>query len=186
MIRNKYSSIEQNIARQQELLKEYNLDEVFIDYASGKSTERPELQAAIKYLRKGDKLIVSSMDRLARNLDDLRAIVKDLNSRHVAVQFIKESLIFSGDDTPMSNLLLSVMGAFAEFERSLIRERQREGIQIAKNKGLYKGRKPCFNAKEIAEIISKDKLNGYKNRSLLAKEYGITRQTLYNYLATNS
>lgn len=180
------STLDQNIQRQEDLLREFNLDEIFIDYASGKDTNRPQLQAALKHLRKGDKLVVHSMDRLARNLDDLRKLVKDLNSRSIAVQFIKESLTFSGDDSPMSNLLLSIMGAFAEFERSLIRERQKEGIYIAKQKGLYKGRKPALSNKEIADLKNKDAVNNGRNRTLLAIEYSISRQTLYKYLSNYS
>lgn len=176
------STLDQNTQRQEDQLKEFNLDELFVDYASGKDTNRPQLQAALKHLRKGDRLVVHSMDRLARNLDDLRKLVKDLNSRSIAVQFVKESLIFSGDDSPMSNLLLSIMGAFAEFERALIRERQKEGIYIAKQKGLYKGRKPSLSKLEVTELKNKDSLNSGKNRSSLAIEFGISRQSVYKYL----
>jgi len=110
------STVEQNTARQDEQLKGYQLDECFIDHASGKDVARPQLQLALKHLRKNDTLIVYSMDRLARNLDDLRKIVKDLNGRGVAVQFIKESLTFTGEDSPMSNLLLSVIIVDPDFQ----------------------------------------------------------------------
>lgn len=176
------STLEQNIARQEDQLKGFTFDEVFTDYASGKDTERPQLQAALKHLRKGDRLVVYSLDRLARNLDDLRKIVKELTGRGATVQFVKESLIFTGDDSPMSNLLLSVMGAFAEFERSLIRERIKEGIAVAKQKGVYKGRKPSLDVVKVSELVEKDKANNHKNRSALAKEFGISRETLYQYL----
>lgn len=178
------STLEQNPERQIESLKQYSLDEIFTDYASGKDTLRPQLQAALKYLRNGDSLFVVSMDRLARNLDDLRKIVKELTTRGVTLTFIKENLTFGETNSPMSNLLLSVMGAFAEFERSLIKERQREGIQIAKAKGLYKGRKPALNESQIKLLNEKDVLNQFKNRALLAKEFCITRQTLYKYLSS--
>lgn len=178
------STLEQNTARQEEELKQFQLDEVFIDHASGKDTERPQLQAALKHVRKGDKLICYSMDRLARNLDDLRKMVKELTARGVAVQFVKESLTFTGEDSPMSNLLLSVMGAFAEFERSLIRERIKEGIAVAKQKGKYKGRKPSLDAARVTELVERDKANNHKQRSTLAKEFGISRETLYSYLRT--
>jgi len=180
------STVEQNTARQDEQLKGLNLDEVFTDHASGKDVDRPQLQAALKHLRKGDTLIIYSMDRLARNLDDLRKIVKELSERGVAVQFVKESLTFTGEDSPMSNLLLSVMGAFAEFERSLIRERIKEGIAIAKLKGKYKGRKPSLDATRVAELVERDKANNHKKRSGLAKEFGISRETLYQYLRLKS
>ena len=176
------STLDQSTSRQEEQLQGFNLDEVFIDKASGKDTHRPELQAAIKHCRKGDTLIVHSMDRLARNLDDLRAIVKQLTDDGVAVQFVKESMTFTGEDSPMSKLMLSVMGAFAEFERSLIRERQREGIAIAKTKGVYAGRRPSLSSEKVTELIAKDKANGHKNRAGLAREMGISRETLYQYL----
>lgn len=179
------STTEQNVDRQIELLQQYNLDEVFTDYASGKDTARPQLQAALKYLRKGDCLVITSMDRLARNLDDLRKLVNDLTSRSIKITFIKENLTFGEEDSPLSNLLLSLMGAFAEFERSLIRERQREGIALAKTKGVYKGRKPALSKARIADLLNLDTLNNFKKRGQLAKEFGISRQSLYNYLSQN-
>src|SRR5205823_1494846 len=103
-------------------------------------------------VREGDVLVVHSLDRLARNLVDLRQLVDSLIARGVTVEFIKERLTFTGEDSAMSKLLLSVMGAFAEFERSLIRERQREGIAIAKAKGdVYVGRKHSLSAERAAE-----------------------------------
>lgn len=176
------STIDQNTVRQEEQLHGFNLDAVFTDKASGKDTERPELQAALKHLRKDDTLIVYSMDRLARNLDDLRSIVKGLTDKGVSVQFVKESMTFTGEDSPMAQLMLSVMGAFAEFERSLIKERQREGIAIAKTKGVYTGRKPTLSDIQAAELVAKDRANGGKNRAALAREYEISRETLYQYL----
>ncbi|MBF4991880.1 recombinase family protein [Methylophilus sp. QUAN] len=176
------STLDQNTSRQEEQLAGFQLDETFIDKASGKDTARPQLQAALKHCRKGDKLIVHSMDRLARNLDDLRAIVKGLTDEGVAVQFVKESMTFTGEDSPMAQLMLSVMGAFAEFERTLIKERQREGIAIAKTKGVYTGRKPALMDDQISALVAKDKANGHKQRSALAKEFGLSRETLYKYL----
>jgi DNA invertase Pin-like site-specific DNA recombinase len=128
------------------------LDKVFTDKSSGKDTARPQMQAALEYLREGDLFMVHSMDRLARNLDDLRRIVLDLTEKGVHVQFAKENLTFTGEDSPMTNLLLTLLGAVAEFERSLIRERQREGIALAKEAGVYKGRKPSLTPVQVAEI----------------------------------
>jgi len=122
------SSLDQNPARQ---LDGVAVDRTFTDSASGRSTARPQLEAMLAIVRHGDTALVHSMDRLARNLDDLRALVCTLTTRGVRVQFVKEQLTFTGEDTAMAMLLLSVMGAFAEFERSLIRERQREGITLA-------------------------------------------------------
>jgi DNA invertase Pin-like site-specific DNA recombinase len=106
-----------------------------------KDTKRPQLDLLMSYARGGDTVVVHSMDRLARNLDDLRRIVHTLSGKGVKVEFVKEHLTFTGDDSPMGGLLLSVMGAFAEFERALIKERQREGIASAKKRGAYRGRK---------------------------------------------
>jgi DNA invertase Pin-like site-specific DNA recombinase len=102
---------------------------------------RPELTELLRFARNGDTVVIHSMDRLARNLDDLRVLVQGLTRTGVRVEFVKESLVFTGEDSPMANFMPSVMGAFAEFERSLIRERQREGIALAKHRGAYKGRK---------------------------------------------
>lgn len=174
------STVEQNTARQEDQLSEFSLDRVFIDHASGKDVSRPQLQAALLHLREGDTFIVHSMDRLARNLDDLRKLVKELTTRGVRVQFVKESLTFTGEDSPISQLLLSVMGAFAEFERALIRERQREGIAVAKDKGTYKGRRPCLTAAKAKEML--DRVSQGVSKTKVALEYGISRETLYNYL----
>lgn len=157
------------------------LDIEFEDKASGKDAQRPQLQAALKHARAGDTFICHSMDRLARNLDDLRRIVDDLTGRGVAVQFIKEGMTFTGKDDPMARLMLSVMGAFAEFERSLIRERQREGIEIAKAKGVYKGRKPSLSGERLEALRGRLKEPGKVNMTQLAKDFGISRETLYQY-----
>ena len=175
------STLDQNTDRQEEQLKGFNPDRMFIDRASGKDTDRPQLVAALAHLREGDTFIIHSMDRLARNLDDLRKIVKELTSRGVKVQFIKESMTFTGDDSPMSTLLLSVMGAFAEFERSLIKERQREGIAIAKAKGAFKGRKPSLNQNDQDAL--RELVTAGQSKTKIAEQFGISRQTLYQYLA---
>jgi DNA invertase Pin-like site-specific DNA recombinase len=180
------SSFEQNPDRQLEALAQFKLDKTFIDKASGKDTARSQLQAALAHLREGDTFIIPSIDRLARNLDDLRSIVQGLTDRGVTVQFVKESLVFGKADSPMSKLMLSMMGAFAEFERSLIRERQMEGIALAKARGAFKGRKPSLNSAQISELIAKDKANNSKNRAALALSYGISRGTLYNILSANN
>ena len=171
------SSLDQNSERQLEGVK---LDKVFTDKASGKDTKRPQLQAALEYLREGDLFVIHSMDRLARNLDDLRRIVLDLTKKGVHVQFVKENLTFTGEDSPMATLLLSLLGAVAEFERSMIRERQREGIELAKKKGVYKGRKPSLTTVQVAEIRKRVKAG--EKKTALAAEYRISRQTLYSAL----
>lgn len=170
------STAEQNTDRQ---LDGLHLDKVFTDKASGKDTHRPQLQQCLGYLRDGDTLIVHSMDRLARSLVDLRRTVDDLVAREVTVRFVKEGLTFSNDSTdPCAVLMLSVMGAVAEFERSLILERQREGIAIAKAKGKYKGRVPSLTDDQATEVA--DRLDAGESAVALAREYGISRATVYN------
>lgn len=172
------SSAGQNTARQ---LDGVQVDKTFLDKASGKDANRPALAECLEYLRAGDMLHVHSMDRMARNLDDLRRIVRDLTGKGVAVRFHKEGLTFTGDDSPMATLLLSMLGAVAEFERSLIAERRQEGIDLAKAKGdVYKGRKPSLSDERAAEL-RKRAADG-EQKSALAKEYGISRATLYGYL----
>jgi len=127
---------------------------------------------------------VHSMDRLARNLDDLRSIVRRLTAKKVRVEFVKEQLAFTGDDNAMANLLLNVMGAFAEFERSLIRERQREGIALAKTRGVYRGRTRSLDAARAAEL--REKAVAGVPKAALAREFGISRETVYAYLRSNA
>lgn len=171
------STLDQSTTRQ---LDGVPLDRVFEDRASGKDVDRPQLAALLAYARHGDTVVVHSMDRLARNLDDLRRIVRDLTGRGVRVEFKKEGLAFTGDDAPMSTLLLSVMGAFAEFERALIRERQREGIALARRRGVYKGRKPALTAEQAAEALRRVEAGVTKAR--VARDLGVARETLYQHL----
>ncbi len=171
------STLDQNPDRQ---LEGAQVSKVFTDKASGKDTQRPQLDALLGYIREGDTLVVHSMDRLARNLDDLRRLVQQLTGRGVRIEFMKEGLTFTGEDSPMANLLLSVMGAFAEFERELIRERQREGIALAKQRGAYRGRKPALSNAQAAEL--RRRAEAREPKAALAREFGISRATLYEYL----
>src|SRR6266550_5957479 len=143
------STLDQNTERQ---LEGIEVAKLFTDKASGKDTKRPQLEALMGFVRDGDTVVVHSMDRLARNLDDLRRIVQTLTGRGVRIEFVKEHLAFTGEDSPMSHLMLSVMGAFAEFERALIHERQREGIALAKQRGAYKGRKKSLSQAAVAAL----------------------------------
>ena len=172
------SSLGQNTDRQLEGLQ---LDRTFTDKVSGKDTNRPQLQELLEFVREGDTVVVHSMDRLARNLDDLRRTVQSLNKKGVSVEFQHEHLTFTGDDTPMANLLLNVMGSFAEFERSLIRERQLEGITLAKQRGAYKGRKKVVTMANLAAIRARLEQPGAK-KAAVAREWGISRETLYQYI----
>lgn len=172
------SSIDQNTDRQ---LDDIDLDKTFTDHCSGKDTDRPQLKAALEHLREGDELVIHSMDRLARNVEDMRRLVRELTSKGITVRFVKETMTFTGDDSPMNQLMLTLLGAFAEFERSMIRERQREGIVIAKAKGgKYKGRKPTLDASQV--IVLQEKVAAGASKAAVARDFGISRQTLYEYL----
>ncbi len=169
------SSRDQNEARQ---LSDIRLDRTFIDKASGSNVDRPELQSCLDYLRDGDTLHVHSMDRLARNLIDLQQTVDKLTTKGVIVHFHKESLIFNGNtESSISRMMLQIMGAVAEFERSLIRERQREGIRQYKKKGGKFGRKPTIQQEQVDEIIRL--LEDGMPKTGIAEKLGVSRQTLY-------
>lgn len=172
------STVDQNSDRQ---LDGVPVDKVFFDKASGKDANRPQLKACMDYLREGDTLVVHSMDRLGRNVDDLRRIVRELNDKGVVVKFMKESLTFAGDTSPMSQLLLTLLGAVAEFERAIIAERRKEGIAVAKRKGVYKGRKPALTDAQAADL--KARADAGEKKAELARQFGISRATLYEYLA---
>lgn len=172
------STIEQNTERQ---LANVPLDRVFTDKASGKDTDRPHLAEMIAYVREGDTVVVHSLDRLARNLEDLRHLVRTMTGKGVRVEFVKESLTFTGESSPMAQLLLNVMGSFAEFERSLIRERQREGVALAKAKGAYKGRKRALD--DAAVALLKQRVGDGAKKAALARELGVSRETVHRYLA---
>ncbi|MDN0012071.1 Tn3 family transposase [Providencia stuartii] len=174
------SSFDQNPERQ---LEQTQVSKVFTDKASGKDTQRPQLEALLSFVREGDTVVVHSMDRLARNLDDLRRLVQKLTQRGVRIEFLKEGLVFTGEDSPMANLMLSVMGAFAEFERALIRERQREGIALAKQRGAYRGRKKALSDEQAATL--RQRATAGEPKAQLAREFNISRETLYQYLRTD-
>jgi DNA invertase Pin-like site-specific DNA recombinase len=171
------SSVDQNTVRQ---LDGVEVERVFTDKASGKDAARPKLEELIAFVRDGDTVLVHSMDRLARNLDDLRRLVRVLTGKGVKVEFVKESLAFTGEDSPMATLLLSVMGAFAEFERALILERQREGIAAAKTRGVYTGRKPALTEQQAGEL--RERAAAGERKADLAREFGVSRETVYSYL----
>jgi len=175
------SSVGQNEVRQ---LDGVVVDKVFTDRASGKTKDRPALAALLDFVREGDTVVVHSMDRMARNLDDLRSLVDQLTSSGVQIRFLKEGLSFSGDDSAMSTLLLSVMGAFAEFERALIAERQAEGIDKAKKRGVYRGRRPSLTGAQQAELVAA--ASDGVAKTVLAERFGVSRQTVYRVLAGSS
>ena len=164
-------------------LEGQTLNRIFEEKVSGKTMDRPELEAMLAYVREGDEVVIHSMDRLARNLDHLRQIVQRLTANGVKVTFVKEGMSFTGEDSPMATLMLSLMGSFAEFERSLILERQREGIELAKGRGVYKGRKPSLTEEQVSMI--RWRVSAGEKKAQLAREYCVSRETLYSYLRTN-
>lgn len=171
------SSTEQNTERQ---LDGIHLDKTFTEKASGSSRERPQLNAMLEYLREGDTVHVHSIDRLARNTNDLNDLVNSLNNRGITIIFHKENLNFSHDvaQSAMNKLMFQMLAAFAEFERSMIRERQKEGIAKAKAKGLYKGRKRKVDYSEIQKAMQED---GSTFR-IVAKRFGVGVATVQRAL----
>jgi DNA invertase Pin-like site-specific DNA recombinase len=171
------STLDQKTGRQ---LVDITLHRTFADRASGKDTDRPELAQMVAYVREGDTVVVHSMDRLARNLEDLRHLVRELTGKGVRVQFLKENLTFTAEASPLSQLLLNVMGSFAEFERELILERQREGIAIAKTKGVYKGRRRALTPEQVNQLLTE--VRGGAKKAPLARQYRVSRETVHRYL----
>ena len=172
------STVDQNTDRQ---LSSLQLDRIFTEHASGKNIgDRPALNEMLAFIREGDDVYVHSMDRLARNLRDLLNLVEQINAKGVTLHFVTENLSFSSntETNPMATLMLSLLGAVAQFERSLILERQREGIAKAKARGAYKGRKPLDD-----KLLDQAKAMRKTGKSLvaIAKELGCGKSTLYNY-----
>lgn len=175
------STLDQRADRQLEGLQ---LDRIFEDKVSGKNMkDRPQLEEMLKYVREGDVVYVHSMDRLARNLEDLLAIVRKLTEKGVKINFLKENLSFDPQQSasPMSKLILGVMGAVAEFERELIHERQREGIALAKARGAYKGRAKMVTPEKLTQV--KELLAAGYSVSAAARAMGVSRASLYRWFA---
>lgn len=174
------STLEQSTERQ---LLNQQLDIIFEDKVSGKDRNRPQLDALIKHVRRGDTVVCHSMDRMARNLGDLLVLVEQLTARGVWVEFVKPPLTFTSEQNSIATLQLQILGAVAQFERDIIKERQREGIEIAKSKGKYKGRKPKLDSEKLAAL--RVRLATGAPKALIAREFKISRQTLYSVLQEN-
>lgn len=185
------SSVGQNLARQREAVGK--CDQAFTEMQSGKNvTNRPQLQALIRHVRRGDHVVVASMDRLARSVIDLNDIVEQITGdpaehtdersrKGASVEFLKERLTFApGDADPMASFQLNMMGAFAQFERELIRQRQADGIAAAKKRGVYKGRPRTLKSDQIREV--RDAALTGTPKAQIARDHGISRSTLYRYL----
>ncbi len=177
------STVLQNEGRQ---LDEVGIkfDAEFTDKVSGKDRKRPELEACLKHCRKGDTLHIHSIDRLARSLKDLQEIVDELVSKGVTVKFHKGELTFTGEDNPMNKLMLQMMGAFSEFELSIINERRREGQQVAKKNGKHIGRKSSLTAEDAVKV--KELWKSGLNKMQIAEDMGVSRGTLYKLIKEHS
>ena len=174
------SAADQNEARQLEAVGE--CDRVYIEKQSARSrADRVKLEECIRYLRDGDELVVASMDRLARSLVDLKQIVGEITAKGASVEFVHERATYAaGAQDPRADLMLSLLGAFAEFERAIIRERQAEGIAIAKAKGKYKGRKRVLTDEQIDK--ARARIEAGEGPSAIARDLGVGRSTLYRAL----
>lgn len=170
------STASQNTDRQ---LDGVRLDKVFEEKVSGKNAgSREVLRLCLDYLREHDTLHVHSIDRLARNMSDLLSVVDDLVDRDVTIKFHSEALTFAPQkDDPMASLMLQMLGAFAEFERKLIGQRRKEGLEAARKRGKQIGRRKSLSPEDLQKI--RQRLSNGVNKSDVAKEFGVSRTTLY-------
>ena len=168
------STFDQNTARQ---LVGIECNTIYEDKISGGSTNRPQLDEMRRYVRKGDTIVVHSIDRLARNLQDLLSLIDEFTKQGVELKFIKEQLNFTGEDNPFQKLQMQIIGAVSEFERNMIRSRQQEGIERAKAKGVYKGGKKTLDRDSILKL----KAEGIGS-SQIAKQLNVARSSVYRVL----
>jgi len=172
------STPEQNIARQVEALKNAGVEKLYIDKLSGKDTKRPQLQEMLNYIREGDTLIVESYSRLSRSLTDLLSIVQELNRKNVLFISLKENIDTS---TPQGRLFMNITASLNEFEREIINERTREGVEIAKREGKYKGRKQIEKPGDFDQVVNKY-LDGSISGVEAIRRLHITKPTFYRML----
>jgi DNA invertase Pin-like site-specific DNA recombinase len=170
------STAEQNEARQLVMMKEQNAEKLFVDKASGKNTDREAFKEMMKFVRSGDIVIVESISRIARNTRDLLAIISELTEKGVEFISLKESI---DTTTPQGRFMLTVFGALAELERESILERQREGIEIAKSEGKYKGRKPIEYSEDRLKTLCKKWRAGEITATAAMKELNLKPNTFY-------
>lgn len=175
------STVDQNLARQEELRE--GADRVFEEKASASTRERPQLTAMLNFVREGDAIKVWSIDRLARSLTDLTSIIDELREKKVSITFVKENMTFdaSKDADPYQRLQFHMIGAIAEFERSLSKQRQAEGIEKAKARGAYTGRKRVLTDEQVDAIAQK--VSDGVTVARVARDYGVSRGTIYAELS---
>ncbi len=175
------SSIGQNTSRQDQQIEGLCVDKIFTEKVSGKNVQdRPQFQMMLEYAREDDIIYCADLSRWGRSLIDIKTTVTALTSKGVTVKFLKENLTFSGNDDPMSNLLLGILSSLSEWERAVIKSRQMEGVRIAQQNNVYKercGRKPKLTDEQIKEV--KQRVEDGEARATVAKEYGVSRQTVY-------
>ena len=180
------SSEGQNTSRQDQQIEELCVDKVFTEKVSGKNIQdRPQFQMMLDYAREDDIIYCADLSRWGRSLIDIKTTITDLTKRGVTVTFLKENLTFSGNDDPMSNLLLGILSSLSEWERAVIKSRQMEGVKIAQEKGIYKercGRKPKLSEEQINEV--RMRVADGEKRSDVAVAFGVCRQTVYNLVAS--
>ena len=169
------STQEQNTARQEEILREQKADKIYLEKISGTKSERPKLKEMLSFIREGDTLIVESISRLARNTRDLLKIVDELSGKGVKFISLKETI---DTNTPAGRFMLTVFGAISELEHSFIKQRQMEGIEIAKRQGKYKGRKPVDQEEAIKLFRLIDEGNMTTKR--MAKVLNMNKAYLYH------
>ena len=172
------STKEQNTARQEEIMKSLEVDKAYLDKMSGRNTDRPALLEMMNFVREGDSVVVESISRFARNTKDLLELTEQLNSKHVQFVSQKESI---DTNTPAGKFMLTIFGAVAELEREYIRQRQREGIEIAKEHGKYKGR-PAKQLDTFDEMYHQWK-SGNISATYASKQLNISRSTFYRRVA---
>ena len=176
----------QNTSRQDQQIEELAVDKVFTEKVSGKNIQdRPQFQMMLEYAREDDIIYCADLSRWGRSLIDIKTTITDLTKRGVTVTFLKENLTFSGNDDPMSNLLLGILSSLSEWERAVIKSRQMEGVKIAQEKGIYKercGRKPKLTEEQMKEV--KRRVADGEKRSDVALAFGVSRQTVYNLVAS--
>ena len=180
------SSEGQNTSRQDQQIEELKVDKVFMEKVSGKNIQdRPQFQMMLEYAREDDIIYCADLSRWGRSLMDIKSTITDLTKRGVTVIFLKENLTFSGNDDPMSNLLLGILSSLSEWERAVIKSRQMEGVKIAQEKGIYKercGRKPKLTEEQTIEV--RRRVEAGEKRSEVAVAFGVSRQTVYNLVAS--
>jgi DNA invertase Pin-like site-specific DNA recombinase len=176
------STVEQNEGRQVEALKSHSIDKWFIDKASGKNTDRPQFKLMLDYIREGDTVYIEDFSRLSRSVSDLLNIVNQLQDKRVGLVSLKERI---DSTTPQGRLMLTMIGAINEFERANILERQAEGIALAKQKGVYKGRKRIAKPENWQDVYARWKRREITGMQAM-QELDLKRNTFYNFVRLES